>query len=78
MKRIKREFVRYGGVKLLVVVPPKPKPVPPYAKMWREHKEVLQQFFATKHSLYTWAGQRYDRFPTIEQIVTDRQEQLGF
>jgi len=73
----KRIFIQQAGIKQLVDVP-LPPPKPTYAKLWLEHKEVLQQFFATKHSLYTWAGQRYDRFPTIEQIITDRQEQLGF
>ena len=73
---MKRRFVQYaGGMKQLVDIPHPSKPS--YGKLWSEHKETLQQFFDSKQSFFGWAGQRYNRFPTIDQIITDRQEQLG-
>jgi len=75
---MKRKFIRYGGTKLLVDIPD-PPPKPTYTNLWMEYKETLQQVFATKHSFYCWAGQHYSYkpFPTIEQIMADRQEQIG-
>ena len=72
MKRIKREFIGQGCSKILVEVPP-PPPKPTYAKLWREHNEVLSKLFATPHSFYGWTQRySYGEIPPLEKIISDR------
>ena len=51
-----------------------PPPNPTYAGMWREKNEVLSNLFASSHSFYSWAGQRYSygKIPPLETVISDR------
>lgn len=74
VRTIKRKFVRYGITKHLVDIPDKPKPVPPYATMWKEHKS-LSKLFVTKNSFFGWTQRyHYKDVPAFEQVVEDRLE----
>ncbi len=72
---MKRKFEKMGSSKYLVDIPSKPKPVPPYATMWKEHKS-LNKLFITKHSFFGWTQRyHYKEFPTFVQVVEDRLEE---